>query len=633
MAAGGRKKPRRVTRPRDTESQRRPERCSRRAKILSIHNTETTSPITPITNADIAEILREMAIRLEGEGVAFKPQAYERAAMVVASFDRPLSAVYAVGGVKALDAIHAIGHGIAARIGELLETGKMADLEELRRKLPADVMGLASLDGVGAKTIAALHTSLGVRTIDDLEQAIKAGKIRELSHFGEKSKKKLHKALELYKSSHARKPIAEAQELVRPIEERIRRAASVEQAEVAGSLRRRKETIGDIDIVAASTRPEEVVELFVSMPEVRYVYGQGPTKALVRLKGDIDADLRVVDPKSFGAALQYFTGNKDHNVALRTLARKKGLKLSEYGLFEGDRLVAGRTEDEVYRALGLQFVPPEIRENSGEIEKALAHKLPRLIADGDVKGDLQIHTKWTDGVDTIAQMAEAAKKLGRAYIAVTDHARDLPMARGLDEDRLRQQIAEVRLVNSQMKGIAVLAGVEANIRPDGSLDIADEILQELDFVGAAIHSHFEQPRNVMTARLVRAMANPYVDAIFHPLGRAFGKRASIDVDFDSVVQAAHRTGTLLEIDAQPERLDLCAELCRIAIEAGVRILVDSDAHNVEQLSYPETYGIGVARRAWARAADVANTLALDAFLRTLKPRHRPSSHAALRPAN
>lgn len=581
---------------------------------------------TVVTNGDIADVLSEMSIRLEGKDVPFKPQAYERAALAVASLERPLSEIYAEGGVKALDDIHAIGHGIAERIGELLETGKVSDLEALRQELPVDMMSLTAVEGIGAKTARALHDALGVRTLEDLKAAVRQGKVRTLPHFGEKSEQKLSKAIEFYRASHARRPIGDVIDLVRRIEERLRHVPGAESVEVAGSVRRRKETIGDIDIVVASTSPEGVVAAFLAMPEVRHVHGQGDTKASVRLRADIDADLRIVEPRCFGAALQYFTGSKEHNVALRSIARKKGLKLSEYGLFREETFVAGRTEEEIYAALELDFVPPELRENAGEIEAALTHRLPALIGYEDLAGDLQVHTSWTDGTSSVLAMAEAAERLGRRYVAITDHTRDLPMARGLDEARLREQIAEIREVDAELGGrIRVLAGVEANIRPDGSLDIADDVLGELDFVGAAIHSHFDLPKHEMTARLVRAIENPLVDVLFHPLGRAFGKRPAVDVDLDALVSAARRAGTALEIDAQPDRLDLRDELVRAVISSGVRLIVDSDAHHVSQLGYPEAFGVAVARRGWARRSDVLNTLPLEGFLGALKPRKRPIS--------
>jgi DNA polymerase (family 10) len=334
----------------------------------------------------------------------------------------------------------------------------------------------------------------------------------------------------------------------------------------------------------------------------------------------MDADLRVVEPSSFGAALIYFTGSKAHNVALRKIAQTNSLKLNEYGLFRARRRIAGRTEEEVYRALGLSFIPPELREDHGEIELAQHGALPTLVSETDMRGDLQVHTNWTDGSVSIEAMARAAQALGREYIAITDHTRDLAMTGGLDEARLLAQLQEVDRVNRKLRGIRVLSGAEVNIRADGGLDIADEVLEQLDLVGAAIHSHFDQSRSELTRRIVRAVENPHVDVLFHPTCRSLGHRAALDFDFEQVLSACIRTGTLLEIDAQPERLDLPDELVRRAIDAGVPIVIDSDAHTVDELRYIEAFGVAVARRGWAARRHIANTLPLDAMLGLLKGR-------------
>jgi DNA polymerase (family 10) len=401
-------------------------------------------------------------------------------------------------------------------------------------------------------------------------------------------------------------------------------------AAVAGSIRRHRETIGDVDVLVATTDPKRVSKAFEALSEVQAVLAHGPTKTLVRLSSGIDADLRVLAPESFGAALLYFTGSKAHNVALRKIAIKKGLKLNEYGLFRGKRSIAARTEEDVYGTLGLPWIPPEMREDSGEVELALKGELPAIIEAGDVRGDLQVHSNWTDGSASIEVMARAAKKLGREYIAITDHTRDLAMTGGLDENKLRAQTKEIRKRNREIDGIRVLAGAEVNIRPDGSLDIDDAVLGELDIVGAAIHSHFDQPRTEMTRRMVRAIGNPNVDVFFHPSGRALGRRRAVEFDFEAVIEACVRTGTILEIDAQPERLDLPDLMVRRAIDAGVYLAIDSDAHTVDELRYLETFGVGVARRGWVESKHVVNTLPVDEMLGMLKdrratPRRRAAS--------
>jgi DNA polymerase (family 10) len=387
---------------------------------------------------------------------------------------------------------------------------------------------------------------------------------------------------------------------------------------VAGSIRRRKETVGDLDFVAVSVNPEAVVEHFLAMPEVAEVHAAGRGKAMVRLSIGLDADLRVVLPESFGSALCYFTGSKDHNVALRRIALRKGLKLNEYGLSRGARRIAGRTEEEVYEALGLPYIPPELREGSGEIEAALRGELPDLIGYEALRGDLQVHTDATDGANSLAEMVEAARASGLQYIAITDHTRDLPMVRGFDEERLLEQAVRIRRLNRRLRGFRVLCGAEVNIRRDGSLDVADDALAELDVVGAAIHSSFGLPRDEMTRRVVRAMESPHVDILFHPTARALGRRAPVEVDIDAVIQAALRTGTILEVDAQPERLDLKDEYVRKAVRAGVPIAIDSDAHSVSELRFARDYGVAVARRGWARESDVVNARPCRELLAALK---------------
>jgi len=569
-------------------------------------------------NAEIADRLREMALFLEMEGVAFKPRAYEKAADAVESCEQPVHELLAEGGEKALDALPSVGKGIAERIAELLEKGRIADLEKLRAATPVDVLALTSVEGLGPRHVRALHDALGVRTLAQLEAACRAGKVRELPHFGARSEEKILRGIALHKAASGRLPIGEVWALAREIEARLASVRGVERAAIAGSLRRRKETIGDLDFLVVSAKPAPVMKAFVSMPEVVQVHAKGGTKAMVRLAIGIDADLRVVEAESFGAALAYFTGSKDHNVALRRIAQEDGLKLSEYGLFRGARRIAGRIEEEVYEALGLPWIAPELRENAGEIEAARAGKLPDLISYGALRGDLQVQTDWTDGAASIEEMAAAAKRLGFEYIAITDHTRDLAMAQGSDEKKLREQAAAIRALDAKLRGFRVLSGAEVNIRRDGSLDVADEALAELDVVGAAVHSLFGQERSVATRRVIRAMENPHVDILFHPTGRQLGRREPIDLDIDAVIAAAKRTGTVLEIDGIPDRLDLKDEHVRKAVAAGVRLAIDSDAHHPAHLGFADEFGVAVARRGWATAKDVVNTLPVRELLAALK---------------
>lgn len=582
------------------------------------------------SNADIARALREMALFLEMDEVPFKPRAYERAAYGVSALERPLAELRAEGGVAALMTVPGVGKGIAERIAGMIDAGAMAELEALRARTPVDVLGLTAVEGIGAKTVHRLWQELEIRDVADLKRAAAQGRIRGLPHFGERSEQKILEAVTFHEEAAGRRPLGQILELARRIEAALSRVPGVVQAVVAGSIRRRRDTVGDVDVLVAADPPERVSRAFEALPEVQTVLAHGPTKTLVRLANGMDADLRVLPPESFGAALIYFTGSKDHGVALRKIAQKKRLKLNEYGLFRGDRRVAGRTEEEVYRALGLAWIAPELREDTGEVELAERGELPALLAAGEIRGDLQSHTDWTDGSASIEAMARAARELGREYIVITDHTRDLAMTGGLTEDELRAQVKQIRAVDRALGGIRVLAGAEVNIRADGSLDVGDATLAELDVVGAAIHSHFDQSRAEMTRRILRAVENPHVDLLFHPFARLLGRRRGVDLDFEAVLKACVRTGTILEIDAQPERLDLPDLQVRRALAAGARIAVDSDAHSVEELRFIEAFGLGVARRGWAGPADVVNTLPLSGLLAALKRPRRARSRVPRR---
>jgi DNA polymerase (family 10) len=572
----------------------------------------------PLSNAEIARALREMALFLEMDAVPFKPRAYEKAALAVEALDRPLAEIDEAEGVRGLDRLPGIGKGIAERIDELLRTGRMHDLEALRRKTPVDVLALTAVEGLGPKMAKALHEALGVRDLRDLEAACRAGKVRELPHFGARSEERILRGLAFLAQAGGRQLLGAVLPLARAIEARLAALPGVRRAAVAGSIRRRKETIGDLDFLVVAPDAAKVSRAFAAMPEVAHVYARGETKTLVRLTTGIDADLRVVPEASFGAALAYFTGSKAHNVALRRIAQGQGLKLNEYGLFRGERRIAGRTEEELYEALGLAWVPPELREDTGEIEAARAGRLPRLVEHGDLRGDLQVQTDWTDGAASIEEMAEAARRLGLEYIAITDHTRDLAMARGCDEQRLLEQAEAIARVNRKLRGFRVLSGAEVNIRKDGTLDVADQALARLEVVGAAIHSFFDQSRAEATRRVIRAMENPHVDVLFHPTARSIGRRAPVDLDIDAVIRAAVETGTVLEIDALPERLDLKDEYVRKAVEAGAKLAIDSDAHQPAHLACADEFGVAVARRGWARKTDVVNAQPVARCLALLK---------------
>lgn len=572
-----------------------------------------------ITNADVARLFREIAFLLDMEGVAFKPRAYEKAAHAIEAMTEPLTDVYRRGGLAALEAIPGIGRSLAEKIAEYLQSGRMSYYEELKAKYPIDLPSLMGIEGVGPKMIRTLYEELGVKTLDDLEQAARQGRIRRLPRFGEKMEQKILKGIEFRRRHGTRFLLGEVLPLVEEVRQRLAALDDVEIIEIAGSIRRRKETVGDADLLVVSRRPGPVMDFFVAQPEVLHVQAKGETKSSVKWKNGMDVDLRVVERESFGAALQYFTGSKDHNIELRRIAEKKGWKLNEYGLFKGRRRIAGRTEEEVYDALGLSYIPPELRENQGEIEAAREGRLPPLIPYGSLRGDLQVQTTWTDGANTIEEMALEAKRLGLEYIAITDHTRSLAMTGGSDEKKLLRQMREIDRLNERLDGIRVLKGAEVNIQRDGTLDIRDDVLAQLDVVGVAVHSHFNLSRQEMTERIVRAMRHPYADILFHPTGRVLHKREPYAVDIDEIIRVAKETGTILEIDAYPERLDLKDEHIRRAVEAGVPLVIDSDAHHLSHFRVL-SYGIAQARRGWARSEDILNTLPCDEFLARLKRR-------------
>lgn len=568
-------------------------------------------------NRELAEIFRDVALYLEMKEEPFKPRAYEKVAYALEALEEPVAEIYKRGGVKELRTIPGVGQAIAEKIAEVIQTGRLRYYEELKKEIPVDVRGLTAIEGVGPKSVKLLYEELGIKEVADLEEAARAGKIRGLPHFGAKMEQKILKGVEFLKQGSGRFPLGAILPLVAEIERRLRDLPEVEEVAVAGSTRRWKETVGDADVLAVSRKPEKIMDFFVSMPEVMHVQGQGRTKSMVKLKNGMDVDLRVVSRDSFGAALSYFTGSKDHNVALRRIAQEKGLKLNEYGLFRGSRRVAGETEEGIYKALGLAFIPPEMRENQGEIEAAKRGEIPDLVGYQDLRGDLQTQTIWTDGANSIEEMAEEAKRLELEYIAITDHTRGLAMTGGSDEKKLLRQMAEIDRINRSLKGIRILKGAEVNINRDGTLDIKDEVLAQLDVVGIAVHSHFNLPRREMTERIIRAMRNPHADVLFHPTGRVVQKREAYDVDMDIIIRTAKRTGTVLEIDAYPDRLDLKDEHVRRAVSAGVKLVIDSDAHSVSHIRFLE-FGIAQARRGWAEKKDVINTRPLKDFLKCLK---------------
>ncbi|HRR88720.1 MAG TPA: DNA polymerase/3'-5' exonuclease PolX [Methanoculleus sp.] len=562
-------------------------------------------------------MLREVADLLEIKGVRFKPQAYRRAALAVETMPEDIADVAAAGK---LEEIPGVGKAIAKKIQEIVETGKLGYLESLRQELPEGVLHLVGISGIGPKKAIALSQALGVRTVDDLEAAAKAGRIRGLPGFGEKTERNILESIQMARRARERRLLGQILPLARDIERRLAAHPSVRRVSLAGSIRRRKETVGDVDILAASTGPAEVMEVFASLPGVERVLARGLTKTSVVLSAGIQVDLRVVEDTQFGAALQYFTGSKEHNIALRRLAIARNWRLNEYGLVDlsTGRQIAGEDEEGVYQALGLPWIEPELRENRGEIEAARAGRLPDLVGYDEIRGDLHVHTTWSEGAHSIEEMAEAARALGYEYIAICDHAEALRIARGLSPERIAEQVREIERINRESgSGFTVLAGIECNIGPDGGLDLPDSVLADLDVVVASVHSGLKQPEEEMTKRLITAMHNDNVDIIGHPTGRILLEREPSRIDLAAVFEAAANLGVMLEINAYPSRLDLSDVNARAAREAGVRLSLGSDAHSRENLRFME-FGVATARRGWLSADDIANTRPLPELKKILR---------------
>ncbi|MBI2035231.1 MAG: DNA polymerase/3'-5' exonuclease PolX [Candidatus Liptonbacteria bacterium] len=574
-----------------------------------------------MSNEEIAKILSNIATYLEMDGVPFKPRAYEKVADLILEFREPLSELYKKGGLKAIENIPGVGAHIGEKIEELLKTGKLCYYEKLKKKTPVDLASLLGVQGLGPKHIKKFYEELHIKNTKDLERAARAGKIAGLSGFGKKSEENILKGVDFLKKSGGRFVLAFAMPNVLEVKKSLETLKEVQRIDVAGSIRRGKETVGDADILVIAKNPKSVMDCFVALRNVKQVLAHGVTKSAVILNNGMEVQLRVVPMASYGAALNYFTGSKDHNVALRQMAIKRGWKLNEYGLFSGKRQIAGKTEEDLYKALGMIYVPPELRENTGEIRAALHHKLPDLIPRGSLRGDLQVQTSWSDGSNSIEEMARTAMKTGLEYIAITDHTKRLKVARGLDEKRIQMQWNEIDHINQKLKTknpkFKILKGTECDILAEGSLDLPDKILSKLDVVGVSVHSLFKLSREEQTKRIQRAMENPHVDIFFHPTGRIIQSREPYDVDIDEIIRVAKKTGTILEIDAYPVRADLKDEYVKKCVEAGVKMSIDSDAHAPEHFAFLE-YGITQAKRGWATKTDIVNTLPVEKMLKNLK---------------
>jgi DNA polymerase (family X) len=572
-------------------------------------------------NQELAKIFNDMASFLEMEGVAFKPYAYNRAALSLESLGEDIGDVYKKGGIKALFEIPGIGKAIADHIEEYLKTGKIKHYEDYKKKLPLKIDELSRVEGLGPRKIKVLYEKLGIKNLKDLEKAVKKHTIAPLSGFGEKTEKNIVQGLEFLKRDKGRFPLGEILPTARNVLEKLKQLKEVDQISLAGSVRRRKETIGDVDILVVSKKPAKVMDFFVGLDGVEKVWAKGGTKASVRMREGFDMDLRVVPKESYGSALQYFTGNKDHNIVTRKIAIEKGLKLSEYGIFRGKKQIAGATEESIYKAIGLPYIEPELRENEGEINTAIKGEFPKIIGYKDIKGDLHCHTVASDGDNSIEEMVEGAIAMGYEYIGISDHAQFLGIAHGLDEKKILKQNEAIKKVNEKLKDskikFRVLHGCEVNVLADGTLDIKDEVLEKLDYAIGSVHSNMKMEKKEMTDRIIKAMQNKNIDIIGHPTGRLIGKRDEYKMDFDKILEIAKKTGTILEINSSPYRLDLNGFYIRRAKEAGVKMIINTDAHNKEQFKLIE-YGISQARRGWAEKKDIINTNSVEELLKHFK---------------
>lgn len=573
-------------------------------------------------NLEIASLFYEIADMLEMQNVQWKPQAYRRAAKGLEALGEDVEEIYKKEGITGFRKIPGIGEKLALKIEQHIKTGKIKEYERLKKLMPSHLTELMAISSLGPKKAIILNKKLGIKSAGDLEKAIKQHRIAKLFGFGAKTEENILRGIELMKRGQERKLLGIVLPIAREIAEKLKKSKDVDKIEVGGSIRRRKETIRDIDILITSKNPDPVMDLFTSLPDIDRVLAKGTTKSSVILKNNMQVDLRVVDPKSFGAALQYFTGNKEHNIILRERAIKRGLKLSEYGLFnkKTNKLIAGKTEEEVYKKLGLPYIEPELRENTGEIDAALNKRLPKVIGYNDIKGDLHVHSKYSDGDDSIEDIADYAKKIGYEYICISDHSKSQHIAHGLDEERLSKQIEEIKKINKKLRNFRIFTGSEVDIKSNGSLDFSDDILKKLDVVIASVHSGFKSSKEEMTKRVVKALKNEHVDIFGHPTGRLINEREPYEIDLNEVFNIAkERRNLFLEIDAFPSRLDLNDANIKLAVSKGLKLAINTDSHSTTQMHYMEL-GIAAARRGWAEKKDILNCLGLKEIMKVFRIR-------------
>jgi DNA polymerase (family X) len=570
----------------------------------------------PIHNHDIAAIFEQVADLLEIEDAnPFRVRAYRNAARTVDSLSQSLADLVDRG--EDLSALSGIGKDLAGKIKEIVATGSLKLLAELEARTPPELAEMMKIAGLGAKRVHLLHEKLGIKTAQDLKEAALAGKIKGIKGFGDKIEQQIKEGLGGITTEEKRFKLSRVEPVAQSLVEYLKGAPDVKEAIVAGSYRRRKETVGDLDILVTCSHSNAVMEAFVHYEDVEKVLARGDTKSSVVLRSGLQVDLRVVPEESYGAALHYFTGSKAHNIAIRQLGVKKGLKINEYGVFEGEKRVAGKTEAEVFDLVDLPYIEPELRENRGEVEAAPKGKLPKLITLEAIKGDLHAHTKATDGRNTLEEMATAAQDRGYAYLAITNHSKRVSMAHGLNAADLAKEIAEIDRLNSKLKGLVVLKAIELDILADGKLDLPDEILQDLDLTVCSVHYNLNLSRDQQTERIMRAMDNPHFNILAHPTGRLINKREPYEVDLERLLAAAQERGCFMELDAQPDRLDLADIYCKLAKDMGVKLTIDTDAHSIRDLAFMR-YGIDQARRGWLEPDDVLNTRPLKELRKLLK---------------
>ena len=570
----------------------------------------------PVHNRDIAEIFNKVADLLEIEGAnQFRVRAYRNAARTIS--DLPQSAADLVEKGEDLSKLSGIGKDLAGKIAEIVETGELAQLKELESRTPADLGRMMDIAGLGPKRVQALHAELGINSLDDLKEAAQQEKIREVSGFGVKTEKKILKGIKELVAEKKRFRLKEVEEIAHSLLKHLKKVKGIKEVVIAGSYRRRRETVGDLDILATCKKGSKVMEAFVKYEDVDEVVSQGKTRSTVMLRSGLQVDLRVLAQVSFGAALHYFTGSKSHNIAVRKLGVQRDLKINEYGVFKGEKRIAGQTEEEVYARVDLPYIEPELRENRGEIEAAQKGKLPQLITLNDIRGDLHTHTKVTDGRHTLEEMAEAAKERGYDYLAITNHSQRVTMTHGLDAKKLRQEMEKIDKFNDSSKGFRILKAIEVDILKDGSLDLPDKVLKELDVTVCSVHYHRNMSRKEMTERIIRAMDNPYFQILGHPTGRLLGNREPYDVDMEKIMAAAQERGCFLELNSQPDRLDLSDVYCKLAKDMGVKIAISTDAHSKTDLDFMR-FGVYQGRRGWLEAEDVLNTHGLKKLKKLIK---------------